>query len=106
MSEKLRALHEKAEAHGTVRQRRKVRKLMASQPVPLLIDVTGGEFLELQDLARLNDLTTEQFVSAYLREQWDRQMGRPLGWPYEVKADPNDITLGERFQRLLGLEKK
>lgn len=100
----LREIHDRAGLHGTVRQRRKVRKLMAVQTVPLLLDVSGGEFLDLQDSALQHGLTTEQFVLAYLREQWTRQVGKPLGWPYEISAHPDDVTLGERFKRLLGLD--
>lgn len=101
----LRAVAEKAETHGTIRQRRKVRKLMSEQTIPLLLHVSGGEFLELQDHAKALDLTTEAYVERVLRTTWEATTGKPLGFAYEVKpASDEAISLGARFKQLLGLE--
>lgn len=103
----LREIWDKVDSEGTIRQRRKVRRVLAAQDVPVLLHVTGGEFLELADAANAAGTDVPTVILERLRRSWKADTGFRLGWPYEVRDDVDTtVTLGETLKESLGLLKK
>lgn len=89
-----------AAAETTIRQHRKVRRTLAHQRVPVLLEVTGGEFLDLQDRADAAVFGVDEYLMLWIRDQWKKAHGEPLGSRYEV-TDPTPSGDAPRFGRTL-----